>query len=279
MIVRLPSSHHLAVRSPSLSIIPDPRHATFPKPQTPPPPLLIVPPVISLKTIVVTTTSFDHHINQHTVPSQPCKSCSKCRIRIRGIEFPRHMANDLFPLGDSAPCDSARGVEEAGGRTWFLHVPQPGACKLRSFLHWKLGELFLRVRRHKDCVLQLRDVLSPLFFVLLLRFVRQDKSTMRSTSLLLAASSAVSAYGGGNSSSSPFPPFSGDPFKKYDLSAKGINASFIPYGARLTNLYVYDKNGKSQDVAVGYDEGTRYLEDTETNHTYFGAVVGRYANR
>lgn len=101
------------------------------------------------------------------------------------------------------------------------------------------------------------------------------------TALLLAVSSIVSAqsgYGSSNSSSA-FPPFSGDPFEKYDLSAKGINASFIPYGARLTNLYVYDKNGVSQDVAVGYDEGKRYLQDTETNHTYFGAVVGRYANR
>lgn len=101
-----------------------------------------------------------------------------------------------------------------------------------------------------------------------------------STALLLAASSAiVSALPGYGSSNSAFPPFSGDAFKKYDLSAKGINASFIPYGARLTNLYVYDKNGDSQDVAVGYDKGTRYLQDSKTNHTYFGAVVGRYANR
>lgn len=91
--------------------------------------------------------------------------------------------------------------------------------------------------------------------------------------LLLAASTAVYAQAScGGSSSPPFPPFSGDPFKKYALSAKGINASFIPYGARLTNLYVNDKNGHPQDVAVGYDEGSRYLEDSETRHTFFGAV-------
>lgn len=47
--------------------------------------------------------------------------------------------------------------------------------------------------------------------------------------LLVAASSIVAAQ-------SPFPAFEGDPFKKYELSANGINASFIPYGARLTNL-------------------------------------------
>ena len=101
--------------------------------------------------------------------------------------------------------------------------------------------------------------------------------------LLLAASSFVSAqtasYPTGTGPSSPYPTFSGNPFQKYNLQANGIKASFIPYGARLTNLYVKDKNGDWQDVVVGYDNGRQYLHDTETNHTYFGAVVGRYANR
>lgn len=65
----------------------------------------------------------------------------------------------------------------------------------------------------------------------------------------------------------------------YSIKADGINASFIPYGARLTNLYVNDKNGKPQDVVFGYDEGKAYINDTETVHSYSGAVVGRYANR
>ncbi|KAI9717836.1 MAG: hypothetical protein M1828_007075 [Chrysothrix sp. TS-e1954] len=93
---------------------------------------------------------------------------------------------------------------------------------------------------------------------------------------------AVIAMGCGLSAvlaQSPYPPFSGDPFQKYNLSAPGIKASFIPYGARLTNLYVNDKNGAMQDVVLGYDTGAQYLNDTETVHTYFGAVVGRYANR
>lgn len=100
-------------------------------------------------------------------------------------------------------------------------------------------------------------------------------------SLLFGAAALVSAQGSyttGNDSSA-FPPFSGDPFQKYDLEADGIKASFIPYGARLTNLLVYDSNGDWQDVAVGYDEGERYLQDSIENRTFFGAVVGRYANR
>ena len=64
------------------------------------------------------------------------------------------------------------------------------------------------------------------------------------------------------------------PFQKYTITAPGISASFIPYGARLTNLIVNDKNGNPQDIALGYDNGTQYLTDTETVHTYFGPIVG-----
>ncbi|USW49082.1 Putative aldose 1-/Glucose-6-phosphate 1-epimerase, galactose mutarotase-like domain superfamily [Septoria linicola] len=103
---------------------------------------------------------------------------------------------------------------------------------------------------------------------------------LSSVSSLLVAATVVSAQRGyGGATTAPFAPFSGDPFQKYELSAQGINATFIPYGARLTSLLVNDKDGNPQDVAVGYDEGARYLQDTETNHTFFGAVVGRYANR
>ncbi|OOF99993.1 hypothetical protein ASPCADRAFT_161396 [Aspergillus carbonarius ITEM 5010] len=70
-----------------------------------------------------------------------------------------------------------------------------------------------------------------------------------------------------------------DPFQLYTISAENITAKLIPYGARLTSLLVPDRNGKLQDVVVGYDDPKQYLRDTETNHTYFGAVVGRYANR
>lgn len=69
------------------------------------------------------------------------------------------------------------------------------------------------------------------------------------------------------------------PFEKINITADGITATFIPYGARLTNLIVNDRNGKPQDVVLGYDDATQYLNDTETVHTYFGPIVGRYANR
>lgn len=100
------------------------------------------------------------------------------------------------------------------------------------------------------------------------------------TSLALAASVVSAQPGYGPPAGNPaFKPFAGNPFQKYDLVADGINATFIPYGARLTNLYVKDRDGVYQDVVLGYDNATQYLVDTETNHTYFGPVVGRYANR
>lgn len=61
------------------------------------------------------------------------------------------------------------------------------------------------------------------------------------------------------------------PFDKYTISAPGINASFIAYGARLTNLFVNDKKGDPQDVVLGYDNGTDYATKRDP---YFGPVVG-----
>lgn len=76
------------------------------------------------------------------------------------------------------------------------------------------------------------------------------------------------------------PPSDGvDPFKLYTISAENITASFIPYGARLTSLLVPDRNGRPQDVVVGFDDPEQYLAETITNQSYLGPVVGRYANR
>ena len=72
---------------------------------------------------------------------------------------------------------------------------------------------------------------------------------------------------------------SSSPLTRYTIAAPGINATFIPYGARVTNLFVNDKNGEPQDVVLGYDDTTQYINDTETVHTYYGPIVGRYANR
>jgi aldose 1-epimerase len=72
---------------------------------------------------------------------------------------------------------------------------------------------------------------------------------------------------------------SSSPLTLYTLKADGISASFISYGARLTSLMVPGRTGEPRDVVVGYDDPAQYAMDSESKHTYFGSVVGRYANR
>ena len=54
-----------------------------------------------------------------------------------------------------------------------------------------------------------------------------------------------------------------------------MKAVVSDFGAALLKLYVPDKNGKSQDVVLGYET----LEDYENGGDSVGATVGRVANR
>jgi aldose 1-epimerase len=69
----------------------------------------------------------------------------------------------------------------------------------------------------------------------------------------------------------------GTEIDQYTLrNAKGAVAKIITYGATLTELWVPDRNGKSSDVVLGFDTLQGYLAASDP---YFGATVGRYANR
>lgn len=62
----------------------------------------------------------------------------------------------------------------------------------------------------------------------------------------------------------------------YTLQNKnGIEAKITNYGAALVNLFVPDKNGKLDDVVLGFDK----LEDYFENPSFFGVTVGPNANR
>ncbi|HWN71611.1 MAG TPA: aldose epimerase family protein [Haliangium sp.] len=61
----------------------------------------------------------------------------------------------------------------------------------------------------------------------------------------------------------------------YVLRHAGITARVITYGAILTELHVPDRHGKSADIVLGFDQLDGYLAE----HPYFGATVGRVANR
>lgn len=68
----------------------------------------------------------------------------------------------------------------------------------------------------------------------------------------------------------------GDPIQRYVLhNEKGAEAVVITYGAALVSLKIPDRNGKTADVVLGYDN----LEGYEQDKSFFGATIGRYGNR
>ena len=59
------------------------------------------------------------------------------------------------------------------------------------------------------------------------------------------------------------------------INHSGITLKVTNYGGRITSLIVPDKNGKSDDIVLGFDSLSGYL----AANPYFGAIVGRYGNR
>ena len=55
----------------------------------------------------------------------------------------------------------------------------------------------------------------------------------------------------------------------------GIEVAITNYGGILTSIMAPDRYGELADVVLGFDDLDGYLAD----HPYFGAIVGRYANR
>ena len=62
----------------------------------------------------------------------------------------------------------------------------------------------------------------------------------------------------------------------YTLSnERGFQMSVITYGGAITSLWAPDRSGAFKDIVLGFDA----LEDYVNNTRYFGALIGRYANR
>ncbi|HEU5451052.1 MAG TPA: aldose epimerase family protein [Terriglobales bacterium] len=59
---------------------------------------------------------------------------------------------------------------------------------------------------------------------------------------------------------------------------QGMEVTITNFGGRIVSLKVPDRSGKFADVVLGFDSLQGYLGDNDHN-PYFGAIVGRYANR
>lgn len=68
----------------------------------------------------------------------------------------------------------------------------------------------------------------------------------------------------------------GTPVEQYILrNGHGLQATVITYGGVLQSLKVPGKDGKSEDIVLGFDDVQGYQSGT----AYFGATIGRYGNR
>ena len=67
----------------------------------------------------------------------------------------------------------------------------------------------------------------------------------------------------------------GTPVELYVLKNGQITVKVMTYGAIITEIDTPDRNGKEGDVVLGFDSLEGYLG----KHPYFGATVGRVANR
>ena len=71
----------------------------------------------------------------------------------------------------------------------------------------------------------------------------------------------------------------GTPVDIYTLKSGEIEARVITYGGILQSLKIPDKAGKSADVVLGFDTIEGYTGGPKPNPAFFGAIIGRYANR
>jgi aldose 1-epimerase len=68
----------------------------------------------------------------------------------------------------------------------------------------------------------------------------------------------------------------GKPVEIYTLrNANGAEARIMTYGGIVQSLKLPDRNGKFDDIVLGYDDLAGYLSEKG----YFGPLIGRYGNR
>ena len=72
----------------------------------------------------------------------------------------------------------------------------------------------------------------------------------------------------------------GTPVDIYTLSDGAFEARIATYGGVVVSLKAPDRNGKTADVVLGFDDLDGYVTNFNTPaNAFFGAIIGRYANR
>ncbi len=74
----------------------------------------------------------------------------------------------------------------------------------------------------------------------------------------------------------PFGEVDGQPVERFTLANEtGLSVSVLNYGGIIQSLVVPDRHGDPDNVVLGFSTLQEYVEKSP----YFGAIVGRYANR
>jgi aldose 1-epimerase len=96
-------------------------------------------------------------------------------------------------------------------------------------------------------------------------------------SIVLGLVMATTGLGGEPSiTSRPFGQFEGQPVHLFTLTNQhGLVAEITDYGGVVVSLNVPDRDGKFENVVLGYDDFEAYQQD----HGWYGAIAGRCANR
>jgi aldose 1-epimerase len=72
----------------------------------------------------------------------------------------------------------------------------------------------------------------------------------------------------------------GTPVEIYTLSDGAYEARIATYGGILVSFKAPDRNGKTGDVVLGFDDLDGYVANFNgPSNAFFGAIIGRYANR
>ena len=92
---------------------------------------------------------------------------------------------------------------------------------------------------------------------------------------------AITAEAKTNVTSQPFGKSpDGTPIEIYTLNDGRVEARIMTYGGTVVSLRVPDRKGQAADVVLGFDNLDGYVANNNNKGTaFFGALIGRYANR
>ena len=106
----------------------------------------------------------------------------------------------------------------------------------------------------------------------------RDVATKTADSVpVMSVLDSVVAPSGGRAAQAPFGVLpSGEPVRAFTLTnAHGLELRAIEYGGIIVSLRTPDRTGTLADIVLGFNGLSEYLAGSP----YFGAIVGRYANR